>query len=388
MAAKGLRWGLVGVGVVAVGLFSWSLLHKKPPAKGPPPAVTAIATGKVEVRDVPVSINALGQAQGWQAVLVRAQANGRLLQVPVKEGSDVEKGALIAEIDPAPYKAALMQAEGALRRDQAQLDLARLDLTRYQQLAKQDSIAGQQVDAQAAQVKQMEGTVLIDQGSVAAAQVNMNYTRILAPVAGRIGVRLVDAGNLVSTTDTTGIVTINQVSPIAVTFTLPQGEFLRLAEVSDGFRKLLKTEAFSQETDELLGLGELTVVDNRVDPATATVTLKARFPNEKRLLWPGQLINVKLTLHTMNQATALPTAAVNQGPNGPFTYVVGPDNKAVLRPLVVDLRQDEVTVVKSGVKPGETVVTEGQMSLRPGAKVAVRRPPPAARGPNSRRPAA
>lgn len=376
-ASKQLQWGLVGVGAVALGLFSWTLFHKKPPPKGPPPSVTAISVGKVEIKDVPVSITALGQAVGWQQVLVRAQANGRLLNVNVREGSEVEKGALIAEIDPAPYRATLMQAQGALRRDQAQLDLAKLNLARYQQLLKQDSIAKQEVDTQEALVKQFEGAVLLDQGQVASAQVNLGFTRILAPVSGRVGVRLVDAGNLVSTNDTTGIITINEVSPIAVTFTLPQGEFQRLARVSNNFSRTLVTEAYSQETDEHLGKGELVVVDNRVDPATATVQLKARFANATRKLWPGQLVNVRLTLNTVPGATTLPTVAVNQGPNGPFTYVVSADNKAELRPLEVDVRQDEVTVVKSGVKPGDTVVVEGQGQLRPGARVAVRKPPPA-----------
>jgi multidrug efflux system membrane fusion protein len=373
MAFKRLPLGLVGVGAGALALFGWALFHRTRSSMPAPIPATAIAVAKVERRDVPVSINALAQAQGWQTVVVRAQVNGTLLQVPVREGSDVAKGELIAEIDPAPFRAALMQAQGALGRDQAQLELARLKLTRYRQLGEQDSIAGLDVDSQAALVSQLEGTVMVDQGEVAAARVNLNYTRILAPVAGRVGVRLVDAGNVVSTNDTAGIVTINQISPIAVTFTVPQGEFQRLSQVSDGFRKTLVTEAYSQESGQLLDTGELVVVDNRVDPATATVQLKARFSNAERRLWPGQLLNVRLTLQTVRNVLALPTVAVNQGPNGPYTYVIKGDT-AVMRPLEVDLRQDEITVVKSGVEAGETVVIEGQNSLRPGAKVAVRRP--------------
>jgi multidrug efflux system membrane fusion protein len=257
------------------------------------------------------------------------------------------------------------------------LELARLKLTRYRQLADQDSIANLDVESQAALVGQMEGAVMLDQGALAAAQVNLNYTRILAPVAGRVGVRLVDAGNVVSTTDTAGIVTINQITPIAVTFTVPQGEFLRLTRVSDGFRKPLVTEAFAQESGELLDTGELVVVDNRVDPATATVQLKARFTNAQRHLWPGQLLNVKLTLQTVRNVLALPTVAVNQGPKGSFAYVIE-DDKAILRPLEVELGQDEITVVRSGVEPGDTVVVEGQGSLRPGAKVRVRPAPASA----------
>jgi membrane fusion protein, multidrug efflux system len=371
--SKRLPMGLVAAGAAALALFGWVLFHGSRSSTPSPPPATAITVAKVERRDVPVSINALAQAQGWQAVIVRAQVNGTLLQVPVREGSDVAKGDLIAEIDPAPFRALLMQAQGALSRDQAQLELAKLKLTRYRELGELDSIAGLDVDSQAALVSQLQGTVMVDQGEVAAAKVNLDYTRILAPVAGRVGVRLVDAGNVVSTTDTAGIVTINQISPIAVNFTVPQGEFQRLAQVSDGFHKTLTTEAYSQESGQLLDTGELVVVDNRVDPATATVQLKARFSNGERRLWPGQLLNVRLTLQTVRNVVALPTVAVNQGPKGPYAYVVK-DDTAEMRPIEVDLRQDDITVVKSGVEVGDTVVVEGQASLRPGAKVAVRHP--------------
>ncbi len=370
-ASKRVPLGLVAAGAGALALFGWALFHGTRSSTPTPQPATAIAVAKVERRDVPVSINALAQAQGWQTVVVRAQVNGTLVKVPVREGSDVAKGDLIAEIDPAPFRAVLMQAQGALGRDQAQLDLAKLKLTRYRQLGEEDSIAGLDVESQAAEVSQLEGTVMVDKGQVAAAQVNLNYTRILAPVAGRVGVRYVDAGNVVSTTDTSGIVTINQISPIAVNFTVPQGEFQRLAQVSDGFRKTLITQAYSQETGQLLDTGELVVVDNRVDPSTATVQLKARFANPGRRLWPGQLLNVRLTLQTVHNVLALPTAAVNMGPKGPYTYVVK-DDRAEMRPLDIDLRQDDLTVVKSGVADGEIVVIEGQTSLRPGARVAVR----------------
>ncbi len=379
---KRLSWVLLGACAGALVLFGWAVLHKKASPQTQLP-VTAIAVAKVQMRDVLVSINALGQAQGWQAVTVRPQVSGKLLRVPVREGSEVAAGALVAEIDPAPFRAVLMQSQGALARDQAQLKLANVKLALYRQLSTQDSIASLDVETQAALVSQLEGDVMLDRGALAAAQVNLDYTRILAPVAGRIGVRLVDAGNLVSTTETGGIVTINQISPIAVTFTLPQGEFQRLAQFSNGFAKPLVTQAYSQESGQLLDTGELVVIDNRVDPATATVQLKARFDNTRRRLWPGQLLNVKLTLETMHDAVVLPTIAVNQGPNGPFTYVIE-NNLAMLRPLEFALQQDDITVVKSGVKSGDTVVVEGQGSLRPGAKVAVRAaPPPASADPSS-----
>jgi multidrug efflux system membrane fusion protein len=266
-------------------------------------------------------------------------------------------------------------AQGAQRRDEATLEQARLDLKRYQQLASQDSIAKQQVDTQGALVKQLEGTVMIDKGAVGVAQVNVNYTRILSPVTGRVGVRLVDAGNLVSTTDTTGIVTINEVTPIAVTFTVPQGDFQRLAGLSNGFAKPLAVQALSQETGAVLGSGQLAVADNHVDPSTGTVQMKARFPNADRKLWPGQFVNVRLTIQTLPQAVTVPAAAVNQGPNGPFVFVVshvGADDRARMQPVKVVTTQDFTAVIQDGVKAGDMVVTDGQLSLRPGSKVRAR----------------
>jgi multidrug efflux system membrane fusion protein len=369
MASKGrFHWGFVVLALVLAGLIAWLILGGKKAPKAPPPQVVAVTTAKVTVRDFPVVVTALGSAQAWQGVLIRAQVNGRLLSVPVTEGSEIKAGQVVAEIDPSAYRATLMQARGALQRDQAQLEAARIDLVRYQKLAAQDSIAKAQVDTQAALVKQIEGTVMIDRGSVEAATVNLNFTRIKSPVAGRVGVRLVDPGNLVSTADTTGIISVNQVSPIAVSFTIPEGEFQRLAEVSGGFRKPLLTQALSQETNLPIGQGQLMVADNHVDQSTGTVQMKARFANEKRALWPGQFVNVRLTIQTLPHALTVPAAAVNQGPNGPFVFVVKND-KATMHPVSVIATQDALAVLKSGVQPGDTVVTDGQLSLRPGSKV-------------------
>ncbi len=368
------RWVLIGVGLLAVIAFAVALTRPKAPSpRGAGGSTTAVSVALVEQRDVAITLRALGQAQGWQTVVIRAEVGGRLLRVPVREGADIEQGALIAEIDPAPFRAALMQAQGALRRDQAQLDLARLKLQRFRQLADSQGIAALDVDTQAALVHQYEGAVMVAEGVLAAAKVDLDNTRVVAPVAGRVGLRLVDAGNVVAANEAGGIVTINQVAPIAVTFTLPQGDFQRLSQRTDGFRKPLVTEAYSQESGELLDSGELTVVDNRVDPSTATVQLKARFANEAQRLWPGQLLNVRLTLETLRDVMAVPAAAVVQGPKGPFAYVVEGD-AAVMRPVQVAHQLQDAIVVTSGVAPGERVVVEGQGSLRPGAKVAVRRP--------------
>ena len=370
-APKRFRWGFLVVGAILVGMIAWLVYGNKKPQRANAAPTVAVTTTKAAERDFPVVVTALGAAQAWQGVTIRAQVNGRLLNVPVKEGAEVRKGQLLAEIDSAPYKAVLMQAQGAERRDEAALDQAKIDLQRYQTLAAQDSISKQQVDTQAALVKQLEGTVMLDRGSVAAAQVNVNYTRIVSPVDGRVGVRLVDAGNIVSTQDTMGILIVNEVSPIAVTFTVPQGDFQRLAGLSGGFSKPLATQAMSQETGAPLGVGQLNVADNHVDPNTGTVQMKARFANADRKLWPGQFVNVRLTVQTLQHAVTVPATAVNQGPNGPFVFVVS-DDKARVQPVKVTTTQDFTAVIQDGIKPGDTVVTDGQLSLRAGSKVRAR----------------
>jgi multidrug efflux system membrane fusion protein len=375
-------------------ILLWVVLHKKSAPASPPPSIP-VATGMAAAADVPITITTLGAAQAWNSITVLAQVSGKLLTVNFAEGSEVKKGQILAQIDPAPYQAVLTQAQGTLKRDQALLSNARLDLERYQTLNAQNAIATQVFDTQAALVQQDEGTVETDQGVVAAAQVNLNWCQIASPIDGRVGVRLVDPGNLVSagsgggtaSTPSTsaatnnspstgssgsGIVVINQIEPIAVTFTVPEGQFQQLYDVSNGFRTPLMTKATSQETGALLDTGELSIADNRIDPATGTVELKARFANAEQHLWPGQFVNVQLTLQTLHNATTIPAAAVNRGPAGNFIYVVGPDKKAQMRPVQVSWTEGSTAVVTSGVKPGETVVTDGQMTLKNGSLVKIK----------------
>jgi len=379
-----LSKGFAVLGVVVVALVVWAALMATKPAKQQhqPPVPVTVATATVE--DIPVTVSALGAAQAWQAVTITAQASGRLTYV-AQEGADVRAGELLAQIDPSLYQANLAQAQGALTRDQAMLADSRAVLARYQALLAQDSISRQQADSQAALVHQQEGLVEIDRGAVQAARVNLGYCRITSPVAGRVGVRLVDPGNVVQANGAAGIVSVNQIEPIAVTFTVPQGDFQRLSNASAGFSRPLTTVALSQETGQVLGAGELTVADNHVDQATGTVAMKARFPNAGRSLWPGQFVQVSLTLQTLPRAVVIPAAAVNQGPHGPFVYVVGADGKAHVRPLVVALTQDIRAVVQSGLQPGEKVVSDGQMLLRPEIAVAARTgaAPAARQGPSS-----
>jgi membrane fusion protein, multidrug efflux system len=301
-------------------------------------------------------------------VLINPQVGGKLTYVAA-EGDYVKPGDVLAEIDCTPYKAALLQAQGALQRDSALLAGAEMDRDRYAALVKQDSIARQQYDDQAALAKQDAGTVTVDRGQVGSAQFNVTSCKMTSPVFGRVGVRLVDPGNIVTTGLATGIVSVNQVEPIAVTFTIPQGDFQRLAAASSGFTRPLPTQALSQETGADLGTGELVVADNHVDPATGTVELKARFANVSRQLWPGEFVNVRLTLENLQNVLTIPTAAVNQGPNGAYAFLVGPGQKVIQRPITVSTTESGVAVISSGLQPGDVVVTDGQMSLKAGAKV-------------------
>jgi multidrug efflux system membrane fusion protein len=350
-AHRRFRWGFLAIALVAVCLAAWGLLPRKAPAAPHHPTTVSVAVAKVGLRDLDVTVDALGSAQAWRSVLIRPQVNGRLLSAPVREGSDVAAGAVLAQIDPAPYQALVAQAQGVLARDQALLQAARLDLTRDQTLLAQGWIAHQPADTQAALVKQYEGLVAADAAAVSTARINLGYCRIVAPWAGRVGVRLADPGALVSAADTTGLLTINELTPIGVTFTVPQGDFQRLSDASAGFSKPLSLQALSQET--------------------GAVALKARFPNADRQLWPGQFVNVRLKLQTLHDAQVIPLAAVNQGPNGAYAYVVDATNKVSMRPIKVASTQGASAVIGAGLKPGEVVVTDGQMTLKAGMTVHV-----------------
>ena len=385
------RWIFGLLGCVVVALILWAVFHKKP-QKAAAPQPTPVTAVRAAARDLPISVSALGAAQAWTSDTIFAQVSGKLLRVNFVEGSEVHAGQVLAEVDPAPYQAVLDQAEGTLKRDEAILAGARRDLVRYQQLQKLDSIARQTPEDQEATVAQDEGTVQLDKGTVAAARVNLRWCHIVSPVTGRAGVRLVDPGNIVSASGSTastpstaaatstasatsstgsGIVVINQIQPIAVTFTVPEGDFQRIGALTDGFRKPLAVQAYSQEDSTLLGSGEVRIADNKVDPATGTVELKARFTNDTKKLWPGQFVDVKLATQTLANATIIPTAAVNRGPKGTFVFVVGPGNKAVMRPIVTEGTEGTLTAVKSGVKPGEAVVTDGEMTLKAGSPVRI-----------------
>jgi multidrug efflux system membrane fusion protein len=336
--------------------------------------------------DVPVYLDAVGTTRALNTVTVRSQVDGKLLSVNFKEGQDVKRGDVLAQIDPTTFQAALDQAVAKKAMDEALLANAQNDLTRYEQLAATNAINKQQADTQRALVAQYTAQVKSDQAAIESAQATLGYATIRAPIDGRTGLRQVDEGNIVRASDSSGIVVITQLRPISVQFNLPQQY---LGEVNAAFaQRPLDVDAQRSDTDAVLDRGKLTVVDNQVDSTTGTVKLKAEFPNANLQLWPGQFANIRLLIDTLQHVVTIPTGAVQRGPNGTFVYVIK-DGVATMRPIVVQ-RQDEArTVVKSGLTPPEQVVTTGFARLTDGAKVTVSSgdgtPAPAAAPPRGQR---
>ncbi len=332
---------------------------------------TAVSVAQIGRGDVPIYMNQLGAVTPLATVQVNSQISGYLQQIAFKEGQMVTKGQFLAQIDPRPYQAALMQAEGALARDEAQLVEARLDLTRYQTLLKQDSIASQTVDQQAASVKQLEGTVKTDQANIATAKLNLIYCHIVSPVTGRVGLRQVDVGNYVTPGLTNGIVVVTQLTPIDVEFPLPEDNLPQIqARLRAG--ATLPVTAYDRSGQTELAQGHLLTLDNQVDPTTGTVKAKARFDNGANTLFPQQFVNVRVLVDTLDNAIVAPTSSVLRGADGLFAYVVQgqPNNHTVtVRPVKTGPVNGDKTAILSGVAVGDTVVTDGSDRLRESAPV-------------------
>lgn len=334
-------------------------------AEGPVPVLVAAAVRA----DVPVYLGAVGTTRALNTVTVRAQVDGKLIEVAFKEGQDVKKGDVLARIDPTIFKAALSQAQAKKAQDEAQLANSRIDLDRYEKLASTNAINRQQADTQRALVNQYSALVQADQAAIENTQATLSYTNIVAPIAGRTGIRQVDEGNIVRASDSTGIVTLTQLRPISVLFNLPQQE---LNQVNRAFAKgPLSVEAQRSDNDAVIDRGTLRVVDNQVDQSTGTVKLKAEFPNTDLQLWPGQFVNVRLLIDTLKQLVVIPTGAVQRGPNGTFVYVVKDDNTVTMRPINVQKQDETQTVVASGLEPPERVVTTGFARLVDGGKITI-----------------
>jgi len=330
-------------------------------------APVSVTTAPASVADVPVTIDAVGTVQALNTVTVRTQVDGRLMRLAFTEGQDVHKDDIIAEIDPALYRAQYEQALAKKAQDEANLANARVDLERYKRLVAGKFLSQQQYTTQKALVQQLEAQVRADQAAIDSAKTTLDYATIRAPIDGRAGIRLVDVGNLLRASDQNGIVVITQIRPIYVMFTLPQQSLAAVQKAKrDGEARVI---ALGQDNATQLAKGELAVVDNQIDQLTGTVRLKAVFQNEDLSLWPGQFVNVRLMLETIKQAIVTPSPAVQRGPAGAFVYVLGEDGLAHMRPVTTGRQDETLVVILSGLKSGETVIVSGFSRLSDGAKV-------------------
>ncbi len=368
-------WGALLLVVVAVLVWwLWPSSGSKAPAgpsgrfgfSGPVP----VRVAEVSRGDFPVELKALGTVTAYNTANVRARVGGELVKVLFEEGQKVEAGDLLAVIDPRPYQTALRLAEGQLQQTRAQLKNAEIDLARYQGLYDEDSIAKQTLDTQQALVAQYQGQIKANQAAVEEARLNLQFTEIRAPIPGRLGLRQVDVGNLLASNDSTVLVSITQTQPIAVNFTLPEGDVPQVLEQLRQGRELL-VEAWDRNERNLLTEGQLHSLDNQIDTATGTLRLKARFENADQRLFPNQFVNVRLRVSTREQALLIPSAALQYGSRGTFVYVVGEGDKVQLRDVQVGLSDGATTLLESGVEPGERLVLEGTDRLRNGSVVEV-----------------
>jgi multidrug efflux system membrane fusion protein len=370
--AKLIFTGVVLVGAATAGLAwyrsdLWRANPGTPTNSAPVNQVVPVVAGEVAQRDVPIYLTGLGSVVAFNMATIKPQVDGKLIKVNFQEGQDVKAGDVLALIDPRPFEAALRQMEANQRRDQAQLANARADLTRFLDLARRDFASRQSVDTQQAQVGQMEAAVASDQAQIDTAKVNLDYTTIRAPFDGRTGIRLVDAGNVVHATDTTGLVIVTQVQPISVVFTLPADN---LPAVSRAAASPLPVLALSRDNQTKLGEGTLAVIDNMIDATTGTIKIKATFANAERALWPGQFVNARLLVATRRNGIVVPAAVVQRGPQGTYAFVIKPDQTVEMRSIVVEQVQDGAALIADGLRLGERVVVDGQYRLQPGSKVA------------------
>jgi len=377
------RWRLLIAAVVAA--LAYLIVPRLMPAQAPRaataqapargiPVVAAIAT----TGDMGVYLTGLGTATPLKTVTVQSRVDGELIKVAFREGQLVREGDQLAELDPRPFQVQLAQAQGQAAKDAAALENARVDLKRYQVLVEEDSAPRQQLDSQAAMVHQLEGTLQSDQAQIESARLNLTYSRITAPIGGRVGLRLVDPGNMVHASDQKGLVVITQLQPIALVFTIPEDSLPQvLPQVRAGRR--LPVQAYDRDLQQKIAEGSLLSVDNQIDQTTGTVKLKAEFPNRDDALFPNQFVNARLVVDTIRGTVIVPSAAIQRSPQSTFVYVVKPDNIVETRTVVVRHSEGDRTAISRGVAAGERVVVDGVDKLQQGAKVEVRQPdrPPA-----------
>jgi multidrug efflux system membrane fusion protein len=326
------------------------------------------AVGVSERKNVPVYLTGLGTVQAFNTVTVKVRVDGQLDKINFTEGQTVKAGDVLAQIDPRPFQAPLDLATATKAKDQAQLENARVDLKRYQ-TAGTLANTQQQIDTQGALVRQLEAAVAADQANIEAAKTQLDYTTIESPLSGRTGIRLLDQGNMVHATDTTGLVVITQLQPISVIFTLPQDQLQEVIHEMSSVATPLNVFAFGRNNEQQLGEGTLALVDNVIDQSTGSVRLKATFPNENSALWPGQYVNIRLLLKTLPQVVTVPSTAIQRGPDGMYVYTVKPDRTVSMQAVTVGQMTDGTSVIDNGLSAGTPIVTGGQSRLQPGSRV-------------------
>jgi membrane fusion protein, multidrug efflux system len=364
-------WFLGALAVLATAGWLW-LPNKRTDAAARPEGgpVVSVDTADVKRADVPVYLDGLGTIQAFNTVTVTARVDGELQKIAFEEGKTVNKGELLAQIDPRPFQAALAQALAAKAKDEAQLQSAKADLERYLTLAPENLASKQTLDSQRAAVAGLEAQIKGDQASIDNAQTQLQYTSITSPIQGRTGIRRVDVGNNVHASDTSGIVVVTQLQPISLIFTLPEDSLGSIGSALSAGP--VTVAAMSRDGSTELDRGTVTLVDNQIDQTTGTIRIKAVFPNTQNKLWPGQYVDARVLVRTDRRALTIPAAAVQRGPNGMFTYVVKSDATVEARPLKVGEESGSVYVVQEGIDDGERVVTSNQYRLQPGARVAGR----------------
>jgi multidrug efflux system membrane fusion protein len=364
---------LTAVAVVAlVVLVLWARRLVTGAAPRGPATERAVPVGVEPARtgDIAIHLDGIGTVTPRATVTMHTRVDGELVAVHFREGQTVARGDLLVEIDPRPFQVQLQQAEGQLARDEALLANAKVDVARYRGLSKDDAIPKQQLDTQEALVRQDEAAIAVDRGQVEAAKLNLVYSRVTSPVDGRIGLRLVDPGNIVHASDTGGLAVVTQLRPIDVIFTLPEDSLPDvLAKVRAGER--LEVDALDREKSRQLARGTLLTLDNTIDPTTGTVRLKAEFPNEDDALFANQFVNARLELEVRHGVTLVPEAAVQRGTQGTFVWVMKDDDTVEMRPVTLGVTEGAVAAVDKGLNPGERVVVDGAEGLRPGARVAL-----------------
>jgi multidrug efflux system membrane fusion protein len=366
------------IALAAIGAIGWLGLRTEAPtaAAQTAPQAIPVTAGTVTAADVPVFLQGIGTVQAYNMVAIKSRVDGQIMKVDFKEGQDVKTGDPLFQIDPRPFQASLQQAQAAKQKDEAQLAGAQLDLERYEKLIGTGYQTRQSYDNQKALVGQLQAAIRGDEAQIENAKLNLGYADIRSPIDGRAGARLVDKGNLLRVGDNSTLVTISEIKPIFVSFTLPQET---LADIRENHGKAaLVVQAYSGDGKKQLAEGKLTMIDNAVDQATGTIRLKARFDNENERLWPGAFVSARVVLSVRKDAPTVPSQTVQQGPNGYYAYVIKPDDTVERRAVDVASIQDGIAVVTKGLSSGDRVVIDGQYRLTNGARVKISTPQPGA----------